>query len=41
MSISITIHQYDKGKRLDICLSEQLKITRAKAQELIEKSLLK
>jgi len=41
MSISITIHQYDKGKRLDICLSEQLKITRAKAQELIEKEFVK
>lgn len=41
MSISLIIHQYDKDKRLDICLSEQLKITRAKAQELIEKEFVK
>jgi len=41
MSISLTIHQYDKDKRLDICLAEQLKITRAKAQELIEKEFVK
>jgi len=41
MSVSFSIESFDEGKRVDLFVSEKLNISRAKAQELIEKGYVK
>lgn len=41
MNILFRINKADEGKRLDVFLSDKLKISRAKIQEAIEKQLIK
>lgn len=41
MSVNFSIESFDEGKRVDLFVSEKLNISRAKAQELIERGYVK